>query len=209
MLIGATVVVALGVAVVLYAAVLRPRVFRWGATDDDLARKMPGDELVPGASNNWTRAVTIQARPAEIWPWIMQIGFGRAGWYSYDLFDNLGRHSSDVVMPELQTVKIGDLAGPMANPPTPTTSFRVHAFETDRFMLWIKGDNGGTWLWLLEPSDDGSTRLVTRMRGRYDWRHVRGLFEIALVEIGDPWMFRKCMLGIKERAERLATQRNA
>jgi len=207
--IGAVVVVIIAATVVAYVLFVRPRVFRWGATDDDIARPMPGDELVPGASNRWTRAVTIAACPHEIWPWIMQIGFGRAGWYSYDLFDNLGRHSSEVVIPDLQTVHVGDLAGPMASPPTPTTSFRVHAFETDRFMLWIKGDNGGTWLWLLEPIDAESTRLITRMLGRYDWKRLRGLFEVALVELGDPWMFRRCMLGIKRRAEHLADQRRA
>jgi hypothetical protein len=196
-------------ALSVYRFVVDPWRRTWGTSPDEAARLLPGDELIASPSGVETRAITILAPEAAVWPWLVQMGFGRAGWYSYDLFDNLGRHSSEVVIPELQTVHVGDLAGPMANPPTPTTSFRVHAFETDRFMLWIKGDNGGTWLWLFEPIDDESTRLITRMRGRYDWKHLRGLFEVALVELGDPWMFRKCMLGIKRRAEHLADRRRS
>ncbi len=69
-------------------------------------------------------------------------------------------------------------------------------------MLWEKG--GGTWLWLLEPADPGRTRLISRMRGRYRWTRPSIVTELILMEIGDPFMMRKCLLGIKQRAERLA-----
>ena len=75
---------------------------QWGATDQELAMALPGDEMVQRPHFNFTRAVTIQARPEEIWPWLVQIGYGRAGWYSYDLLDNLGRPSAERIIPELQ-----------------------------------------------------------------------------------------------------------
>jgi hypothetical protein len=91
----------LGIGVRVYLQLLRPWQLRWGATDDELRRAMPGDELVTRPSFNATRAVTVQAQPSVIWPWIVQIGFGRAGWYSYDLLDNLGRPSARRIIAEL------------------------------------------------------------------------------------------------------------
>jgi hypothetical protein len=74
--------------------------------------------VVPAPSFNAIRAVTVHARPEAIWPWIVQIGFGRAGWYTYDLLDNLGRHSADRIIPELQHIAVGDLVpmGPARAP---------------------------------------------------------------------------------------------
>src|SRR5918912_3240956 len=82
---------------------------RWGATEQELSRTMPADEIVRAPTFNATRAVTVNAQPSDIWPWIVQMGFGRAGWYSYDLLDNLGRSSAEMVMPELQELRIGDM----------------------------------------------------------------------------------------------------
>src|SRR3712207_9232668 len=79
------VAMALGAATATYLLYIRPRQLRWGATDEELERPMPGDEVVEHPTFNATRAVTIEARPEEIWPWIVQIGTSRAGWYSYDL----------------------------------------------------------------------------------------------------------------------------
>jgi len=83
------------VAVVLvtaaYLLYVRPWQLRWGAFDEKIERPMPGDEIVKRPTFDATRAITIRARPQEIWPWIMQVGMTRAGWYSYDLLDNLGR----------------------------------------------------------------------------------------------------------------------
>src|SRR6266700_1732179 len=88
-------VAALGaVALGVYLRYIRPWQLRWGATDEEVARAMPGDEVVKHPTFNATRAVTIQARPEEIWPWLVQIGVTRAGWYSYDWLDNLGKPSA-------------------------------------------------------------------------------------------------------------------
>ena len=78
----------------VYLRVIRPWQLRWGATNEEVARAMPGDDVVKRPTFNATRAVTIQARPEEIWPWLVQIGVTRAGWYSYDWLDNLGKPSA-------------------------------------------------------------------------------------------------------------------
>src|SRR6476646_5195066 len=92
----------------VYVRFIRPWQLRWGATDDEVARAMPGDEVVLQPTFNATRALTIQARPEEIWPWLVQIGITRAGWYSYDWVDNLGRPSAERILPDLQRLAVGD-----------------------------------------------------------------------------------------------------
>jgi len=138
---------------------------RWGATDEEVAEPMPGDELVPVAHFVVTRAITICAPPSAVWPWIMQVGFGRAGFYSYDLLDNLGRPSAEDLHMEWQQAHVGDLAAPMTNPPTTDTSFSVHDVKSTEYVVWSKP--GSTWVWMLKPLDATRTRLVTRIRQRY------------------------------------------
>lgn len=177
---------------------------RWGATDAELARAMPGDGLIEQPSFNATRAVTVDASPEDIWPWILQIGFGRAGWYSYDWLDNLGRSSVDQVIPDLQHIEVGQLI-PMG--PGKNSGLRVKAFEANRWMLWSDAKGTSTWAWGLYPADDGRTRLVTRVRLRYRWADPAILFNLLLIEPLDFPMMRKCLLGIRRRAEALARQR--
>jgi hypothetical protein len=159
---------------------------------------MPGDALVAVSHFTATRAVTVDAPPEAIWPWLMQVGFGRAGFYSYDLLDNLGRPSALTILAGWQRLGIGDLAAPMANPPSPTTSFVIADLDEPRTLVWAKPDS--TWSWSLRPLPDGRTRLVTRLRQRYRVR-PGGLLTVALAEFGDFPMMRKMLLGIKERAE--------
>jgi len=193
-------VAGMGAAVALGAHLgwIRPRIFRWGATSDEARRPMAGDDLCPRPQLNATRAVTIAATPEDIWPWLVQWGWNRAGFYSYDLLDNLGRSSARRVLPQFQHLVVGDWV-PMGGKPTPSTAYRVTRLEPCTLMLWEKP--GGTWLWLLEPADDGRTRLITRLRSRYAWARPAIVTELILMEIGDPFMMRKCLLGIKERAE--------
>jgi hypothetical protein len=195
---------ALALAVSGYLRWIRPRVFSWGATRDEATRPMAGDGVCQRPQLNATRAVTIAARPEEVWPWLVQWGWNRAGFYSYDLLDNLGRPSAEEILPQFQQLAVGDWV-PMSGKTTPYTAFRVTRLEPNKMMLWEKG--GGTWLWLLEPAGTGHTRLITRMRGRYRWTRPTILTELILMEIGDPIMMRKCLLGIKRRAERLAARR--
>jgi hypothetical protein len=178
---------------------------RWGATADEVAASMPGDEFFPGAGFEATRAIRIDAPPEAVWPWLAQVGFGRAGFYSYDLLDNLGRRSAERIVPGLQALAVGDWIPMMAGRPTERTAFRVRAFEEPRWMLWAKPDS--SWAWRLEPAGDGATRLVTRVRCRYSLRDFPGvLLTIPLLELADFPMMRRMLLGMKHRAERLARE---
>jgi hypothetical protein len=98
---------------------------------------MPGDERIAKPSFIATRAVTIAAPPKEAWPWIVQLGYDRAGWYSYDLFDNAARPSADRVLPQFQQIRSGDWV-PMSSTVNETTAFKVKGFELHRWLLWAK-----------------------------------------------------------------------
>jgi hypothetical protein len=93
--------------VFLTAPLYRRWHLRWGATDTEVALPMPGDDLCPHAQYRTTRAVTINAPPAAVWPWLVQAGGGRAGFYSNDLLDNLGRSSATIIVPALQDLEVG------------------------------------------------------------------------------------------------------
>jgi hypothetical protein len=192
------IVVAVVVAVAFFGLYRRWHL-KWGATREELARSMPGDEIVNRPIFNATRVVTINARPQDIWPWIVQIGFGRAGWYSYDMFDNLGRHSFERIVVELQHTKVGDLV-PLG--PGEGSGMLVKEFAPNRSMLWWAGKNEQTtWAWGLYPTFDGTTRLVTRVRAPFSWRQPMSAVWLLLDEVADFPMMRKCLLGIKRRAE--------
>ena len=200
----ATVAVALGTAAVRY----RRWHLRWGATEEELAETLPGDDMCARPNFNFTRAITIKARPEEIWPWLVQIGFGKAGWYSYDILDNLGRHSAEEIIPRLQHLEVGDWVAMdfSGKEPTETTANRVKAFEANKWLLWEH--QGAPWVWVLRPVDKNTTRLISRGRQQYHWRSPMLISELILMEIGDPFMMRKLLLNVKRRAERLAVDRN-
>jgi hypothetical protein len=183
-----------------YLRVVRPWQLRWGATDEEVARGMPGDEIIARPTFNATRAVTVHARPAAIWPWLLQLGCHRAGWYSYDLLDNTGRPSAERILPEFQHLAPGDLV-PMN--PSGTYGIRVRALEPPRWMLWADDAGSATWTWVLDPVDEATTRLLTRVRMRYRWTSPTILAQL-LFDAGDIVMMRKCLFGIKRRAERLS-----
>ncbi len=175
---------------------------RWGATASELAEAMPGDALVGDAQFIATRAITIDAPPEAVWPWLVQVGCLRAGWYSNDLLDNLAHPSATSVLPELQHLEVGQWVS-MAPTPTETTAFKVHAFEINRWLLWSKPDS--TWVWRLSSQDGNQTRLVTRIYALRDWRHpLTAIVAVLLMEFGDFAMCRRMMRGIKTRAESLA-----
>lgn len=172
---------------------------RWGANDDEVAMVLPGGDLVPEPTFAATRAITIHARPDEIWPWIVQIGYGRAGFYSYDVLDNLGHgRSAETIVPGLQDLRVGDPI-PMAPVVTEETAFRVRAIEPERWMVWEKPSS--SWAWSLHPLERGATRLVTRVRLRYRFTRPTVLADLILMELGDFPMMRRELLGIRRRAE--------
>ena len=192
--------IGLGLTLALYLLWIRPWQLRWGTTGDEASRPMPGDGLVPRPHFIATRAVTVHAPPEAIYPWIRQIGFGRAGWYSYDWLDNFGRPSAEEILPQFQERKVGDLV-----PVYDKIGFHVEAMEPPHWILWVGEGRYTTWLWICIPQPDSTTRLITRVRSHYRWLHPTILFSM-LIEFTDIIMMRKCLLGIKRRAEKLAAQ---
>jgi hypothetical protein len=187
-------------ALVAYLGVIRPWQVRWGATDDEVARPMPGDGLVPDPTFDATRAISIAARPDGVWPWLVQIGCTRAGMYSVDWIDNARRPSAARILPEHQHVEVGQFI-PMTT--DGKQGMLVEAFAPNEYVLWVAKDGRSSWVWGLYPQDDGTTRLVTRLRVRYDWRPP-WLFYYLLQDVGDIVMIRASLRGIKRRAEALA-----
>jgi hypothetical protein len=159
---------------------------------------MPGDDLVPRCQYVVTRAITIRAAPAAVWPWLVQIGFGKAGFYAHDLLDNAGRKSASELLEDCQRPSVGDWV-PMFTRVNEVTAFRIASLEPPRVLLWVKPDS--TWVWALTGTREG-TRLVTRLRILYRWgRPGEAVFSVLLNEFGDFPMMRKMLLTIRQRAE--------
>jgi len=179
------------VAVTVYRVVLQPWHARWGATDEEIGRAMPGDAVLPEAAST-TRAITIGASSEQIWPWLVQIGYGRAGWYSYDWIDNDWKPSADRILPKLQSLEVGDriLMVPGMGP-------EVKEIEEDRYIL--SSGEADTWCLALYPSE-GETRLVSRWRQNWP-NSLATYFWIAISDPGAFIMERKMLKGIKRRVE--------
>jgi hypothetical protein len=187
----------------LYVLVVRPRTARWGATDEEAACPLPGDRVVPGRAYVATRAITIDAPPGDVWPWIVQMGSGRGGWYALDRLDNGGVASAREIIPELQGLRVGDLI-PMV--PGKEVGPRVLEMEPGHRMLWTTDDEF-SWEWVLAPSEDGRTRLVNRIRERYPPLLSRKMLYAIVASSGDIVMNWTQLKGIKQRAEVLASSR--
>ena len=180
---------------------------RWGATDEELREALPGDAAVSDPMVEHTYAVTIAAAAADVWPWLAQMGTGRGGWYSYDWIEGrmgLDVKSVDTVVPELQDIHVGDVI-PMA----PEMGFPVTRVEKPHLLLLEGHDpktGDGSWVFVLRETDDGSTRLVSRLRARWPGSAPSRLF-LRLLEPGIFVMERKMLLEVKRLAEKLALER--
>jgi hypothetical protein len=190
-----------------YGCRIRPWHKRWGAAHVEIVGPMPGDDIVPRAQFNATRVISIERPSEEVWPWIVQIGYRRAGFYIYDLVDNAGERSADRIIDEYQNVKVGDLIPMFHESHGLAIAYRVDSFQTNDWMLWVHRPHenerpGSTWSWRLTPLPGGATRLVTRMKQDYRWRTPRlAIFNLILMEFGDFAMGRRMLKGIKARAE--------
>jgi proline iminopeptidase len=115
----------------VYAFIVRPRLLRWGATDEEFEGPYPGEGIIPGGTRSGTMAVTIDAPPRDVWPWLVQMGYGRGGWYSWDHLDNWGQSSVHELHPEWQHIAVGDRLPSM---PDNKSWWDVAALEKERFL---------------------------------------------------------------------------
>jgi proline iminopeptidase len=208
-------ILAVGATIVL-SPLLAPWYRKWGATAEEARRHLPGDELAPHPRSQITCAITVKAPVGRVWPWLVQLGCQRAGWYSYDLLDNGGQPSAERILPEHQHLAIGDEVlltpkGPLAMP--------VVALEPEKALVLGGTLNTGTGegvapgdplpeayytginAFVLEPADAGATRLIFRQR--LDWSPTLAntlIYRVFLEPISFV-MGRKMLKGIKRRAE--------
>ena len=188
---------AIGAGVIVYREFVRPWWRSWGIDGRDTVRALPGDELVPDAPVMDTRSIEIAAPPSDVWPWLLQMGYGRAGWYSYDTIDMVGASSRRIV-PEWQMLAVGDVV-----PTHPGGGFLVRDLQPERALV-LYSDTGivagqaaatrdaaseaatanvqaagaflgatqptefaASWAFVLEPTAGGHTRLVERFRVKF------------------------------------------
>jgi len=204
----------------LYLMVIRPWHLKWGTTDAEAQRPLPGDEFVPNAPINATHAVTIAAPIDRVWPWIAQIGQGRGGFYSYEFIENALQadiHNTDQILPEFQDLKVGDqvplaqggFGVPVAILVAPRTLV-LHGdsrLDPDGLPGLRPGDFFNVvWGWHLEPIDHLSTRVIERWLADWNPSAQNFVFMRAFLEPGAFIMSRKMLLGIKQHAERTAAQ---
>lgn len=185
--------VALAVVAVAVTGLYQPWVAQWGSTATEQAAVMPGDEVVP-EGRRWTRSITVEALPSDVWPWLVQIGVDKAGFYTYDWAEQLAGdpvHNATTIHEEWQRLAVGDEVRPYpVGPP-----WTVHALEPNRLLVLV-GD-GGRWSWATELRElpNGGTRVVTRMRSDPASVVNRALDPADLI------VFPRLLVGLKQRAE--------
>lgn len=192
-------VVILAALAGIYWRWLRDPVLTYGAEPAEAAALLPGDELLPDADGVSTRAITVDAPPSAVWPWIAQMGPApRGGAYTYDWIENLlglNMHSADEVLTDFQDPHVGDTIGYGPN------VMRVERVEPQRVLSWQSEDGNWVWTFVLQERD-GATRLISRNRFRLPTIGAR--LGMLPMEPGSLVMERKMLRGMKERAERLA-----
>jgi hypothetical protein len=192
-------------AVAATLGLARSRYLRWGATDEETARDLPGDEFLSVANVTATRAITVLRPADDVWPWLAQLGQGRGGFYSYDFLENLVGchiHSADHILPEWQSIEVGtDVAL------APGVGLTVAFVEAGRALV-LRGappmagkaaPYDFTWAFVLNEEPNGTSRLIVRERYRYTRRWAPLLVEpVQLISF---LMSQKLLRGIRDRAQ--------
>ncbi|HYB85442.1 MAG TPA: hypothetical protein VEC76_01210 [Streptosporangiaceae bacterium] len=198
----------IGGAAVACALLARRWQLRWGATPQELAGPLPGDGLIAKPDLTATRALTVRAPAARVWPWIAQLGQERGGFYSYDFLENLigcGIHSADRIVPHWQEIRAGDRVRLH-----PEAALDVASVQPGRSLVLRGGPPAGdgpppfdfTWALALRDQPDGTVRLIARERYAYTRPWAR--FLVEPVQVADFVMTQKMLRGIRDRAERPA-----
>jgi len=221
--IGIGIGIAVGVAGSVYAVGIRPWQLRRGATDVEVRRSLPGDDLVPDPKSGYTQAITIRASVSEVWPWLVQIGYKRAGWYSHDFLHRLAgiagcvddeRCSAKRIIPELQDLGVGDVIEI-----APGMGYTVAGLEPEQALIlqsildtgkWesVSSDDPlpekylrSSWVWFLEEIDEKTTRLIVRVRNDHDPGLLSTLSTGISNALGRMVMQPKTLRVLKQRAE--------
>jgi hypothetical protein len=211
----------------------RRRFTTWGVDPLERELPLPGDDLVPEPTTSDTRGLTIEAPPSAVWPWLVQLGYGRGGWYSYDAMDMKGK-STDAILPEFQTLAVGDTV-----PTDPKGGFEAKVVEPEhalvlfidqeiaarRMATQAEGDASTpaglaasgrfmqasvppefavSWAIVLQPLEGGRTRLIERVRAHFVSPTPGTKAFGPMLGFGVFVMTRRQMLGLADRAERLA-----
>jgi len=197
-----SVLILFGLLLGVYLLFIREGQLHWGATEQEIMRSMPGDGLVSNPTFVATRGITIHGTPQDIWPWVVQMGYGRAGYYGYDLAENVGSprgiRSAESIIPELQTLGVGD--------PIPifpgNTDMKIGGIEPDYFVTWggIPSPSICTITWALYPIDPDHTRLVSRVIFQIEFNRPEAV-PLLMTEFFDHLAVRKALLGVKGRVE--------
>lgn len=197
---------------VVYFAFVRPKVRGWGLDPHEAELPLPGDDLIADPSHVETRGITVHAPVSKVWPWLVQMGFGRAGWYSYDMLDN--KAAAEEIKPEFQTLNVGDVM-----PTHPGGGFSVRVVDRERALVLYTDTDllrsqaertekesypeiKASWAFYLQP-EDGGTRLIERFRAKTPGSGPATAVLGEIMGTGIVLMTRKQMLSIKERVERL------
>lgn len=185
----------------IYCFLIRPAQLRWGATGDELKLSLPEDNLVKHPAFDATRAITIRGSPGEIWPWLAQMGYGRAGFYGWDLIENpgggRGLRSAAGILPEFQHPRTGENL-----PLSVAASLKFGLVDPPHTLVWVGRDEppSGVFVWALAPLDAAHTRLISRIR----WRYVDNIGGRTLglfTEFADHVAVRAILRGVRDRVE--------
>lgn len=205
-----------GLAAIIYGGWVRPRLMSWGASDEEVLGSYPGAEVVPGGRRAATMAVTIDAPPHLVWPWLVQMGGDRGGWYSWDRLDNAGRPSARRVHPEWQDISVGEHLKFWATGHRLVDSYAVAVLDKNRFLGLhglsdLRGRRNldprqprpaayieGLWGFLLKELPGGRTRLVI---GGYQNLRPRWLERFVFYWLYPPsvWIMQARMLAVLKR----------
>jgi len=217
------IVIAVGIAGFVYVLVILPWQLRRGASNAKIQRSLPGDDVVPSPKSGYTQAITIKAQKSEVWKWLVQIGYKRAGWYTYDFLHRLAgiagcvddeRRSAKRIIPELQDLGVGDVIEIAQE-----MGYTVVGLEPEQTLIlqsildtgkWISVSSDdplpekylrSSWVWFLEEIDENTTRLIVRVRSDHNPGLLSTLSTRIPNALGRLLMQPRTLRVLKQRAE--------
>jgi hypothetical protein len=198
-------------AAAMYAFVIRPWMLGWGSTVDERTRPLPGDEIDPDAAYVTTRATTIQTPASAVWPWLIQMGQDRAGFYTHNWVERLlrsGIPDTADIRPEWQHLEVGDLVRTNRDIGGKPMGWPVVAVDPGRSLVVAsRSMPAGTYAFVLDPIDEGASRLIVRDRARWKWWEWP--FATLVYEPLHAYMETGLISGVRRRAQRAGSQRVA